>query len=177
MTIVCVPGVSGCRSVTQPCATDRPVVPARQPENVVRGQDDVQQGCLHLGHRHGLAVDGDGGRYLHVALSRAHVRNSSSVVPFPSNVLHSTEAAATNILVPGFTVHDSTPSGPNGATVPPRSSTQMRDRRCRRGSGRSVSEGSSSTAPRDCYPASSPGRRRRWVRPGRAPPQRVTGSG
>jgi hypothetical protein len=28
MTIVCVPGVSGCKSVTQPCPTDRPCVPA-----------------------------------------------------------------------------------------------------------------------------------------------------
>jgi hypothetical protein len=35
-------------------------------------------------------------------------------------VLHSNEDAATKILVPGFTVHESTPSGANGATVPPR---------------------------------------------------------
>jgi hypothetical protein len=41
------------------------------------------------------------------------------VVPFPSNVLHSTEDAATKILVPGFTVHDGTLPGPNGVTVPP----------------------------------------------------------
>jgi hypothetical protein len=41
------------------------------------------------------------------------------VVPFPSSVLHSTENAVTKILVPGFTVHESTPLGPNGATVPP----------------------------------------------------------
>ena len=51
---------------------------------------------------------------------RAHARNSASVVPFPSNVLHSTEFAATNIWVPGLTVHDAMPVGPNGATVPPR---------------------------------------------------------
>ena len=36
----------------------------------------------------------------------AHSRNAVSFVPFPSNVLHSTADAATNILVPGFTVHD-----------------------------------------------------------------------
>jgi hypothetical protein len=36
-------------------------------------------------------------------------------------VLHSNEDAATKILVPGLTVHDSTPPGANGATVPPRS--------------------------------------------------------
>jgi hypothetical protein len=54
---------------------------------------------------------------------RAHVRNAASVSPFPSNVLHSTEDAVTNILVPGLTVQDSTPvgSGVNGARVPPRS--------------------------------------------------------
>ena len=52
----------------------------------------------------------------------------------------------------------------------------MRNRRCRRGSGRSVSQAPSSTAPRDCHPASSPGRRWPRVRPRRAPPQRVTGS-
>ena len=60
MTIVCVPGVSGCKSATQPAPTDRPS-PGVRPENVVHGQDDVQQWCLHQGHRHGLTVDGDGG--------------------------------------------------------------------------------------------------------------------
>src|SRR5204863_1372934 len=51
---------------------------------------------------------------------RAQFRSWASVVPFPSNVLHSNEDAVTKILVPGFTVHDLTPLGPNGATVPPR---------------------------------------------------------
>ena len=41
----------------------------------------------------------------------AHVRNSASVDSISSNVLHST-VDATNILVPGFTVHDLTPAGP-----------------------------------------------------------------
>src|SRR4029077_9212424 len=52
----------------------------------------------------------------------AQACSSASVVPFPSNVLHSNEDAATKILVPGFTVHDGTPLGLglNGATVPPR---------------------------------------------------------
>ena len=50
----------------------------------------------------------------------AQARNSFSVVPFPSNVLHSNECAATKILVPGFTVHDGMGLAPNGATVPPR---------------------------------------------------------
>jgi hypothetical protein len=53
------------------------------------------------------------------SLCSAQARNSASVVPFPSSVLHSTEDAATKILVPGFTVHESMPLGPNGATVPP----------------------------------------------------------
>ena len=45
------------------------------------------------------------------SIVRAHVRNAASVSPCPSNELHSTEFATTNILVPGFTVQDSTPVG------------------------------------------------------------------
>ena len=122
MKIVWVPGVSGCRSATQPCATERALRSSRLPEDVVGRQDDVQQGCLNLRDRHGRAVDGNRGSDLRVG-SRAHVRSWASVVPLPSNVLHSTDCAVTNTFVPGFTVHDSTPPGAssNGATVPPRS--------------------------------------------------------
>ena len=34
--ISCVPGVSGCRSATQPCATDRPSVSAGRPKMLSR---------------------------------------------------------------------------------------------------------------------------------------------
>ena len=93
--------------------------PRGQSENVVRRQDDVQQGVSTPVAGTDLpstfAVD-TAGR----SAARAHARNSASVVPLPSNVLHSAELAATNILVPGLTVHDAMPLGPNGATVPPR---------------------------------------------------------
>src|SRR5687768_13150012 len=49
--------------------------------------------------------------------SLAHVRNSSSVVPLPSNELHSTDDPTTNILVPAFTSHEATEVGANGETV------------------------------------------------------------
>ena len=38
MTIACVPGVSGCRSATQPCATDSPAVPAGSPKMLSAGR-------------------------------------------------------------------------------------------------------------------------------------------
>src|SRR5690242_16173418 len=54
---------------------------------------------------------------LAASLCSAQARSSASVVPSPSNVLHSTEDATTKTLVPGLTVHDSTPDGAKGETV------------------------------------------------------------
>jgi hypothetical protein len=68
MTIVCVPGVRGCRSATQPCPTDRPCVPGGRPKMLSAGR--TMRSRLDLGHRHGLAVDGDRGRNLHIVLAR-----------------------------------------------------------------------------------------------------------
>ena len=70
MTIVCVPGVSGCRSVTQPCATNWPWAPSRLPEEVVCREDDVHELRLDHGARHRYAVDGDGRFFLRVVHTR-----------------------------------------------------------------------------------------------------------
>ena len=67
--------------------------PRGQSENVVRGQGDVQQRCLDLGHRHGLAVDGDGGRFLHVAR-----RGHTSVIRLQSS--HSPRTCCTRLSSP-----------------------------------------------------------------------------
>src|SRR6478609_9622082 len=119
-TIVCVPGVSGCNSVTQPCATDRPVVHAGCPKMLSAGRVMFSSGVSTSATGTDLPSTVTLGACCTSPCS-AHVRNAASVVPFPTNVLHSSEFAVTNILVPGLTVHDSTPSGANGETVPPRS--------------------------------------------------------
>ena len=117
MTIVCVPGVSGCKSVTQPCATDRPCVPGGRPKMLSAGRTMFSRGVS-------TSVTGTdlsstvtvGATCASRAGTRPVIRRLSP--PCPSNVLHSTEVAATNILVPGFTVHDATGRGPkrrNGA--------------------------------------------------------------
>src|SRR4029453_17248122 len=48
----------------------------------------------------------------------AQLRSSASVVPLPSQVLHSVDQATAKILVPGSVVHGPVPSGPNGARTP-----------------------------------------------------------
>ena len=42
--IVCVPGVSGCNSVTQPCPTDRPCVSAGSPKMLSAGKTMFSRG-------------------------------------------------------------------------------------------------------------------------------------
>src|SRR5215831_8146125 len=116
--MVCVPGVSGSKCAIQPCPTDRPVVPAGRPKMLSAGR------TMFIG---GVSASFTGTLWpstvtegaVCASFCSAQARNSASVVPFPSSVLHSSEDAATKILVPGFTVHDGTPLGPNGATVPP----------------------------------------------------------
>src|SRR5262249_59141264 len=116
--MVCVPGVSGSRCATQPCPTDRPVVPASRPKMLSAGR------TMFIG-RVSTSFTGTGWPStvtegaVGTSLCSAQARSSATVAPFPSNVLHSNEDAATKILVPGFTVHEGTPLGPNGATVPP----------------------------------------------------------
>src|SRR5215831_12429686 len=118
-TMVCVPGVSGFRCATQPCPTDRPVVPVGLPKMLSAGRVMFisRVSTSFTGTDWPSTVTGGA---LCTSICSAQARNSASVVPFPSNVLHSTEADTTKILVPGFTVHDEMPLGPNGATVPPR---------------------------------------------------------
>jgi hypothetical protein len=112
----------GCQWVKQrhpPWATDRPSIPAGAPNRLSAGStissSAVSASRTRTARPSTLTCGADGR-----SPARAHVRSSASVVPLPSNVLHSTEFAATKIRVPGFTVHDDTPVGPNGATVPSR---------------------------------------------------------
>src|SRR4051812_5298766 len=115
-TMVCVPGVSGCKCATQPCPTDRPVVPAGWPKTLSAGRTMlISRVSTSFTGTDWPSTVTEGAIFTSACL--AQVRNSASVVPFPSNVLHSNEDAATKILVPGVTVHDSTPLGPSGATV------------------------------------------------------------
>lgn len=107
-TMVCVPGVSGSTCATQPCPTDRPVVPAGRSKMLPAGR------TMFIG---GVSTSFTGTEWPSTAtegavcasLCSAQARNSASVVPFPSNVLHSTEVAVTKILVPAFMVHDGPP--------------------------------------------------------------------
>ena len=87
----------------------------RRPQNVVRGQVDVQQGVstwvTGTDLRSTSTVGTPNCWSWTFNAFWAHSRNSCSVVPFSSNVLHSTAEAATNILVPGFTVHSHVETG------------------------------------------------------------------
>src|SRR5215831_17455044 len=116
--MVCLPGVSGSTCATHPCPTDRPVVPAGRPKMLSAGRTMFIRGVSTSFTGTDWPSTVTEGAVC-ASLSSAQARNSASVVPFPSSVLHSTEDAATRILVPGLTVHDGTPLGPNGATVPP----------------------------------------------------------
>src|SRR6185437_7981936 len=119
-TMVCVPGVSGVKCTTQPCPTDRPVVPAGRPKRLSAGRTMfISRVSTSFTGTEWPSTVTDGA--VCTSACSAQARNSASVVRFgSSNVLHSFEDATTRILVPGFTVHDGTPLGPNGATVPPR---------------------------------------------------------
>src|SRR5262249_29429286 len=116
--MVCVPGVSGSRCATQPCPTDRPVVPASRPKMLSAGR------TMFIG-RVSTSFTGRGWPWrvteaaVGTSLRPAEARGAATVAPFPSNVLPSTEDAATKILVPGFTGHGGTPWGPTGRPVPP----------------------------------------------------------
>jgi hypothetical protein len=48
ITLVCVPGVSGCKSTTQPCPTERPVVPS--PQLVFSGARPLERAVLDRGY-------------------------------------------------------------------------------------------------------------------------------
>src|ERR1700761_6712770 len=116
-TMVCVPGVSGFRSETQPCPKDRPVVPARWPKRLSAGRtmfSSPVSASVTGTDRPSTVTEGAD----FASLLTAQARNWASVRPAglvsPGNVLHSNEDAATKILVPGFTVHDVAPLGPNG---------------------------------------------------------------
>src|SRR5260370_30643509 len=116
--IVCVPGVSGSKCATEPCTADSRVVPAGRPKMLSGGR------TMFIGRVSTSFTDTDWPSTVTegavcTSLCSAQARNSASVVPFPSKVLHSNEEAATKILVPGLTVHEGTPLGPTGPTVPP----------------------------------------------------------
>src|SRR6516225_3629401 len=116
--MICVPGVSGSTCATQPCPTDRPVVPAGRLKMLSAGKTICISGVsTSLTGTDWPSTVTEGA--VCASACSAQARNSASVVPFPSIVLHSTEDAATRILVPGLTVHEGTLLGPNGATVPP----------------------------------------------------------
>ncbi|MDQ1425536.1 MAG: hypothetical protein QOD72_3034, partial [Acidimicrobiaceae bacterium] len=106
ITTLWIPGVSGCTSVTQPCATDRPSVPAGCPKTLSAGRtisrSGVSTSATVTAIPSTLIVGATG-----ASNSRAHVRRSASVVP--SNVLHSHVLPTTNSFVPVSTVHDLTP--------------------------------------------------------------------
>ena len=119
ISIVWVPGVSGFKRVTQPCAADRPVVPAGSPKRLSGGRTRsgmvVSTGVTFTDWPSTVIVGASSS-----FISRAHRSKSSAVVPSQpgggssscrpqslSNVLHSNEDPTTNILVPGFTVHSS----------------------------------------------------------------------
>src|SRR6266487_3527828 len=117
-TMVCAPGVSESKSVTQPCPTDRPVVPAGRSKMLSAGRTMfISPVSASVTGTEWPSTVTEGAVFR--SDLRAQVRNWPSVVPFPSNVLHSNEDAATKIFVPDFTVHDLTGKGANGATVPP----------------------------------------------------------
>src|SRR5690348_2685118 len=118
-TMVCAPGVSGFRCATQPCPTDRPVVPAGRLKRLPAGRtmfiSDVSTSITGT-EWPSTVTDGA----VLTSIRSAQARNAASVVNCgSSNVLHSFEDATTRILVSDFTVHRGTPLGPNGATVLP----------------------------------------------------------
>src|SRR6478735_5053233 len=89
IAIVCVPGVSGRRGATQPWPTDSPVVPAGSAKRLslgrVIGRRGVSASVTCTGSPSRVTMDLVG------LFTRAQARSSASVLPFPSNVLHSYE--------------------------------------------------------------------------------------
>src|SRR5687767_2392678 len=133
IVIVCVPGVSGCKSATHPSATEKygrspgsvQQLPGSAKKMLSGGRLSRCSGELTFVRAttfpSSLAVT----VVIPAFTARAHARSSASLLPKkggPSRVLHSADHAATKTFVPGFTVHviDSLPA-PNGATTPPRS--------------------------------------------------------
>jgi hypothetical protein len=118
-TIVCVPDVAGAEAP-----------PSRARRTTLVFRDPARRCCPPGGRCSGVASRprslartchraGDRGLDL-IALACAVAQlGLSGPVSLERAALD--EDAATKILVPGFTVHDATPSGANGATVPPRS--------------------------------------------------------
>ena len=111
---VCVPGVSGFKSETQPCPKDRPVAPAGRPKMLSAGRtmfSSPVSASVTGTDRPSTVTEGA----VCASLLTAQARSWASVdwrEVSPGNVLHSNEDAATKILVPGFTVHDGMPAGP-----------------------------------------------------------------
>src|SRR5215213_456305 len=128
LSIVCVPRASGCNRMTQPWATDPPVLSTPVTPKMLSAGRSMLRSCVSTpltgtGRPSTMTVGA-----APASFCRAHSRNSGSVVPkskwSPANVLHSHVLAATKILVPRLTVHVKSPpgNGVNGATVlPPRS--------------------------------------------------------
>ena len=82
-TIVCVPGVSGCHSATQPCPADRPCVPASWSKMLSAGRVIFSRGVSASVTGTDLSSTVTVGAVC-TSFWRAHVRNAASVVPFPS---------------------------------------------------------------------------------------------
>src|SRR3954447_13709789 len=115
-TISCVPGVSGFSRVTHPSATNWPCLPASTPSTLfggsVIGWRDVNTSDSKT-LRPSTVTDVT----LVVAALALRRRSGPQGGIFSSKVLHSWDQPTTKIRVPGFTVHDLTSEGPNGATI------------------------------------------------------------
>ena len=116
----CVPGVKGCSSATQPCATKSPSVPAGSPKTLAGGNTLWTSGVTTSATGTVLPSTVTVAFAAKSSAFSAHVRSSASVVPWFSNVLHSVEYAVTNTFVPGFTKQDWLFAVAMGQTVPPR---------------------------------------------------------
>src|SRR6476659_7610600 len=125
MLIGCVPGANGCKSATQPWATENACW-AGTPKMLFSGRSmvssPVSTSLTGTDDPSTVTV----GTWKPASAATAQARSSASFSPKNgggSTVLHSDDSAVMKIFVPGFTVHVTVvvPSGTNGATVPPRS--------------------------------------------------------
>ncbi len=148
ITIVWVPGVSGPTSATQPCATERPAVPAGCPKRLSAGRTIFSSGVSTSVIRTGLPSTVTVGA---TCTSSPRVHTSAVRLQWSRDLRrYCTRPVdpATNTFVPGFTVQDRrrrAPVAQPSAEIPAGEAEPPEPKEF----GRRVSRAPSSTAPRD----------------------------